>query len=44
MFFIAAILPFKWNYKRIANKILGNSNKKKEFWVNYMVGAFELRN
>src|SRR6476646_3250649 len=37
----AAILPFKWNYQRVAKKILGKSNEKKEFWINYMVTAFE---
>jgi len=41
LFFIAAILPFKWNYQRVAKKILGKSNEKKEFWINYMVTAFE---
>jgi pimeloyl-ACP methyl ester carboxylesterase len=40
LFFIAVILPVKWNYKRVANKILGKSNEKKEFWINYMVAAF----
>lgn len=47
MFLMAAMFPFKSNYRRIAHKILGNTTeegrggeKGKKFWFDYMVTAF----
>jgi pimeloyl-ACP methyl ester carboxylesterase len=48
MFLLAAIFPFKSNYRRIVRKLLGNSIKEgeggeekgKKLWFDYMVTAF----
>jgi len=51
MFLLAAIFPFKSNYRRIVHKVLGNINEEegegegkegegKKLWFDYMVTAF----
>ena len=41
MFLLATIFPFKFNYRNISRKVLGNKQSKdKELWFDYMVTAF----
>jgi pimeloyl-ACP methyl ester carboxylesterase len=41
MFLSATIFPFKFNYRNISRKVLGNKQSEgKELWFDYMVTAF----
>ncbi len=41
MFLSATIFPFKFNYRNISRKVLGNKKSEgKELWFDYMVTAF----
>lgn len=41
MFLSATIFPFKFNYRNISRKVLGNKKTEgKELWFDYMVSAF----
>lgn len=41
MFLSATIFPFKFNYRNISRKVLGNKKSEgKELWFDYMVSAF----
>lgn len=41
MFLLATIFPFKFNYRNISRKVLGNKKSEgMELWLDYMVTAF----